>query len=87
MGIKGIGLDHIKDLRERNSLLMGFQPIPINKVGEYCEVKEGKITLLIEYNNEKTLSILNNRVGIAIATKSPREARGKLAFCKTRMKL
>ena len=43
--------------------------MPLNKVGKYCKGKEGNITLLVEYNNVKTLAILDNKGGIAIAAK------------------
>ena len=54
--------------------------MPLNKVGEYCEDTKGNITLSIEYNNEKTLTILDNETKIAIVTKSFWEAWEKLAI-------
>ena len=46
-----------------------MQPIPLNKVGEYCEGADDNITLPIEYNEIKTLAILDSGAGVAIATK------------------
>ena len=86
MGIKGMFLkqsDHLKQINQPTSV----QPIPLNKVREYCKGANGIITLSIKYNDVKTLAKLNNGAGIAIATKNIWEAWGKLAMCKTRMKL
>ena len=64
-----------------------YNPVPVNKVGEYCEGEDGNITLPVEYNNVKTLAILDSGDNIAIATKSLWEAWGKPAIRRTRMKL
>ena len=80
MGITGVGPDHIEDLKEKNKTPIGLQLVPINKVGKYCDSEEGNITLLIEYNNGKTMEILDKGAEIAIATRNVWEARGKLAI-------
>ena len=56
-------------------------------VGECCKGEDGNITLPVDYNNVKTLAILDSTAGIAIATKSLWEAWGKPAIRRTRMKL
>ena len=56
------------------------KPVPLNKVGEYCEGKDGNTTLLAEFNECKYIAILNSGAGIAIATKSTLEIWGKLAL-------
>ena len=68
MGIQGIGLDKIKDLKKRNRTPTRVQPMPLNKVGEYFEGEEGNITQHIEYNNVRTLAILNSGARVSIAT-------------------
>ena len=50
------------------------EPVPINKVGEYCEGEDGNTTLHVEYNGHKSLAILDSGAGIAIATKQVWEA-------------
>ena len=85
--IKGIHDDHIKQLKENNWTPLSVQPIPLNKVREYCEGVEGNITLPAEVNDVKTLAILNNGAGVAIATKHIWGKWGKPAIRKTRLKL
>ena len=63
------------------------EPIPINKVGDYCEGEDGNTTLPVEYNGMKNLAILDSGAGVAIATKSVWEQWGRPAIRKTRMKL
>ena len=63
------------------------EPVPLNKVGDYYEGDDGNTTLLVEFNEVKSLAILDSGVGVAIATKQVRESWGKLALKKTRMKL
>ena len=61
--------------------------VPLNKVGEYYEGYYGNTTLPVEFNEVKSLAILDSGVGVAIATKQVWESWGKLALRKTRMKL
>lgn len=63
------------------------EPIPINKVGDYCKGKDENTTLPIEFNEIKSLAILDSGVVVAIVTKKVWEAWGKPALKKTRMKL
>ena len=65
-----------------------MQLFPLNKVGEYYEGgANGNINLPIEYNDVKTLAILNSGAGVAIATKHIWEKWEKPAIRKTRLKL
>ena len=45
------------------------EPVPLNKVGDYCEGEDGNTTLPVEYNGHKNLAILDSGAGIAIVTK------------------
>ena len=46
------------------------KPVPINKVGDYCEGEDGNTTLPIEYKGVKTTAILDSGAGVPIATKA-----------------
>ena len=87
MGIKGIQNEHIKQLKGNHQTPTSVQPVPLNKVGDYCEGLDGNITLPIEYNDVKTLAILDSGVGVAIATKHFWEKWGKPTIRKTHLKL
>ena len=87
LGLKGIQDKHIKQLKENHQTPTSVQPVPLNKVGDYCEGLDGNITLPIEYNDVETLAILNSGAGVAIATKLIWEKWGKPAIRKTRLKL
>ena len=50
------------------------EPVPINKVGDYCEGEDGNTTLPVEFNGHKSLAILDSGAGVAIATKQTWEA-------------
>ena len=41
---------------------------PINKVGDYCKGEDGNATLLVEFNDVKSLEILDSGVGVVTAT-------------------
>ena len=45
------------------------EPVPLNKVGDYCEGDNGNTTLPMEFNGVKSLAILDSGAGVAIATK------------------
>ena len=45
------------------------EPVPISKVKEYCEGEDNNTTLLVEFNEVKSMAILGSRMGVAIATK------------------
>ena len=62
------------------------EPVPINKVGDYCEDEDGNTTLPVEFNEVRSLAILDSGAGVAIATKEVWESWGKPALRKTRMK-
>ena len=53
----------------------------------YCEGEDGNTTLPVEFNEVKSLAILDSGAGVAIATKDVWESWGKPALRKTRMKL
>ena len=59
-----------------------MQPVPLNKVGEYCKGSNGNITLPIEYKDIKTLSILDSGARLAIATKAHMGKMGKTTHKK-----
>ena len=61
------------------------EPIPINKVGDYYEGEDSNTTLPVEFNEVKSMAILDSGAGVAIATKSVWDAWGNLALRKTRM--
>ena len=87
MRVKGKSNEHIRQLKEDSKTPTSVQPVPLNKAGECCEGADGNITLPIEYNDVKTLVILNGGAGVAIATKHIWEKWGKPARRKTRLKL
>ena len=43
--------------------------VPINKVGDYCEGEDSNTTLPVEFNEVKSMAILDSGAGVAIATK------------------
>ena len=63
------------------------EPIPVNKVGDYCEGEDGNTTILVEFAGQTSIAILDSGAGVAIAMKNMWEAWGKPALRKTRMKL
>ena len=63
------------------------KPIPISRVKDYCEGKDSNTTLPVEFNDIKSMAILDSGAGVAIATKSVWDAWGNPALRKTRMKL
>ena len=74
-------------LKETTGKRAKCEPLPINKVGEYCEGEDGNTTLPLEFNEVKSLAILDSGAGVVIATKEVWESWGKLALRKKRMKL
>ena len=69
LGIKGIQDEHIKQLKENNQTPTSVQPVPLNKVGDYCEGEENNTALMVEFNEMRSLAILDSGVGVGIATK------------------
>ena len=63
------------------------EPVPLNKVGDYCKGEDSNTTILVEFNERKTLAILDSGAGVAIATKKIWDSWGRPALRKTRMKL
>ena len=47
-----------------------FEPIPIIKVGDYCEGEDSNTTLPVEFNEGKSMAILDSKAGVKIATKN-----------------
>ena len=72
---------------ERKQKQKTYEPVPLNKVGDYCEGEDSNTTIPVEFNGQQTLAILDSGAGVAIATKRIWESRGKPAIRKTRMKL
>ena len=64
-----------------------IEPVPLNKVGDYCEGEDSNTTIPIEFKGTNTLAILDSGAGVAIATKKIWESWGRPALRKTRMKL
>ena len=56
------------------------EPIPLNKVGQYNDGKDGNTTLLVELNGCKHITILDSGASIAIATKKTWEQWGKTSL-------
>ena len=44
------------------------EPIPLNKVGDYYEEDHGNTTLLVEFNDVKSLEIIDSGAGVALVT-------------------
>ena len=63
------------------------KPIPLNKVGDYCEGDDGNTTLPVEFNEVKSLAILDSGAGVAIATTHIWEKWGRPTIRETRLKL
>ena len=55
-------------------------PVPINKVGQYCEDDQGNATLPMEINDVVSMAILDSGAGVSIATKLMWEKWEKLAI-------
>ena len=47
-----------------------FEPIALNKVGDYCEGEDGNTTVPVEFQGRRTLTILDSGAGVGIATKN-----------------
>src|SRR5271156_2648216 len=62
-------------------------PVPLNKVGKYCEDNEGNATLPMEIGKIVSTAILDSGTGVSIATKSIWEKWGKPVIRSTRMHL
>ena len=62
-------------------------PIPINKVRDYCEGEDNNTIPPMEFNEIKSMVIQDSGAGVAIATKDAWDAWGNLALRKIRMKL
>ena len=63
------------------------EPVPLNKVGDYCEGEDSNTTIPIEFKATYTLAILDSGAGVAIATNKICELWGRPVLRKTRMKL
>ena len=89
--LKTIGVDipmgKINQLKGQEKQTKVITPIPLNKVGEYCEGEDSNTNIPVSYQGVKTFAILDSGVGVAIATKNVREASDKLVLKKTRMQL
>ena len=87
----GVELPPCKDMSETivaNSINgVKCELFPLNKVGNYCKGENDNTTLPLEFNEVKSVAILDSGVGVAIATKKVWESWGKLALRRTRMKL
>ena len=60
----------VEDTKDKNvNPRKRFKPVPINKVGDYYEGEDGNTTLSVTYQGQTTMTILDNKAGVAIATK------------------
>ena len=87
LGVKLPNSDTISAWQAEEETKKNYQPVPINKVGEYCEGDDGNTTIPVEFAGKRTMAILDSGAGIAIATKRIWETWGKPTLRKTRMKL
>ena len=76
-----------KELVKRAKRATKCELVPINKVGYYCKGEDGNTTLPVEFNDVKSLAILDSGARVAIATKNVWEVWGNPILRKTRMKL
>lgn len=58
-----------ENINESASNNVKCEPVPINKVRNYCRGEDGNTTLLVEFMEVKSLAILDSKMGILIATK------------------
>ena len=61
--------------------------VPINKVGDYNEREDNNTALPVEFNDIKSMAILDSGAGVAIATKYVWDAWGNLDLRKMRIEL
>ena len=64
MGIHLPSIDAIKKVVRETKPVVRCEPIPLNKVGDYNEVKNNNTTLPIEYNEVQSLAILDSGASI-----------------------
>lgn len=62
-------------------------PVPLNKVGKYCEDDEGNTTLPVKIEKVISTAILDSGARVSIATKTIWAKWGKPAITQTRMNL
>ena len=85
--------DRHTSLNDKKSSLKGettkqnFEPVLLNKVGDYCEGQDGNTTLPMKFNNVTSLAIVDSGAGVAIETKQIWDSWGQPSLRKTRMKL
>ena len=89
--LKTVGVDipmgEINHIQGQENQTKARTPVPLNKVGEYCEGEDSNTTIPVSYQGIKTFAILDIGAGVAIATKGIWEAWGRPALRKSRMKL
>ena len=64
-----------------------FEPVPLNKVGDYCKGEDGNTTVPVEFQGRRMLAIVDSGAWVGIATKGIWESWGRPALRRTRMKL
>ena len=40
------------------------EPVPINKVGDYCEEENNNTNLHVEFNEVRSMAILDSKIGV-----------------------
>ena len=89
--LKTIGVDlpimKQNHVEKQGSVKKNLAPVPLNKVGDYCEGEDSNTTIPVTYDTITTLAILDSGAGVAIATKNIWESWCKSVLRKTRMKL
>ena len=68
---------------EKKQKQKNYEPVPLNKVGDYCEGEDSNTTIPVDFNGQHMLAILDSGAGVAIATKRIWESWGKPAIRKT----
>ena len=60
----GIEMPLVQELRETMVVdlvkKVKCEPVPLNKVGDYCEGESNNTTIPVDFNGQKTLAILDS---------------------------
>ena len=71
--LKKIGVDipimKQNHVGEKEKMKKDLAPVPLNKVGDYCEGEHSNTTIPITYQGVTTFAIFDSGASVAIATK------------------